>query len=81
MQPYLKYFKAFKMDDGTKPALTVGKDYELNCAFMSDETTGLELVVSIIDDRSMVHTFWTEEEWFSEHFTIVGDVDLVMEQI
>lgn len=77
MQPYLKFIKAFKMEDGENPNLTVGRDYPIDCAFMDEEV----LVVSILDDISMVHIFDTEEEWFSESFTLVGDVDLVMEQI
>lgn len=81
MRPYLKYIKTFKMQDGTSPDFTLGKNYNIDCAFMSDETTGYELVVTAINDKDMVHVFHTEEEWFSESFTLVGDVDLVMEQI
>lgn len=77
MQPFLSYNRAFLMDDGTKPDLTVNKQYPLDCSFMSDGV----LNVSVINDKNKVHTFDTGDDWFSEHFSIHGDVDLVMEEI
>lgn len=77
MIPHLIYHTAFKMDDGTDPDLTVGKEYELNCVFKD----GKVLAYQILDDDSMVHTFHDDEEWFSQHFTVVGDIDSVMEEV
>lgn len=76
MVPHLIYHKAFKMDDGSAPDLTVGKEYELNCVLITDEV----MQYQILDDRCMVHGFFSDEEWFSEHFTIVGDIDSVTEE-
>lgn len=77
MEPFLRYNKTFLMDDGCEPSLTVGGKYPLDCSFMDGDS----LIVSVINDDSNVHTFDTTEEWFSEHFDVVGDVDYVMEQI
>ncbi len=78
MVPHLFYHKAFKLDDGSDPDLTVGKEYELNCVFKDDYGV---LQYQILDDSSMVHGFHDDEEWFSEHFTVVGNIESVMEEI
>ncbi len=78
MVPHLIYNEAFKMDDGSKPDLTVGKEYELNCVFEDED--GVKQY-QIVDDCGMVHGFHDDEDWFSEHFTVVGSIDSVMEEI
>ena len=77
MVPHLIYHTAFVMDDGSKPDLTVGKEYELNCVFKDGDV----LAYQILDDSSMVHTFHDDEKWFSKHFTVVGDTDSVLEEV
>ena len=77
MVPHLIYHTAFVMDDGSKPDLTVGKEYELNCVFKYQDES---LMFQILDDNNMVHSF-PEEEWFSEHFTVVGDIGSVLEEV
>ncbi len=77
MVPHLIYHTAFKMVDGTSPDLTVGKEYELNCVFLDNGVRAYQ----ILDDGHMVHTFHGDEGWFSEHFTVVGDIDSVTEEV
>lgn len=83
MVPHLIYHKAFKMEDGTDPDLTEGKEYELNCVYSTQSYDNGEYILAfqILDDDSMVHTFFSDEEWFSEHFTVVGDIESVKEEI
>lgn len=78
MTPRLKYKKSFLMNNGTKPDLTVGEAYEVVCAFYEKED---ELCISIIDDIEDVHNFLTSEDWFYEHFDIIGDISTVLEEI
>ena len=78
-QPILKYKLAFLLDDGSKPSLTEGKDYEIFSAFLdpAEDVT----IISVLDDAEFVFQFDITEEWFSESFDIVGDLDLVWEEI
>lgn len=77
MVPHLKYHTAFRLEDGTKPDLTVGKKYELNCVFKDKHT----YVYQILDDTGLVHTFHDDEDWFSKHFEVAGNVASILEFI
>jgi len=78
MNPYLILSKSFVMFDGSKPDLTVGSKYEIVCSFF-DYIFEVQ-ACQILDDKGIVRTFY-RGIWFSQHFTVHGDVDSVLEQI
>lgn len=77
MTPQVRIVEPFKMDDGSEPALEVGKLYEVNCYFAY--TCGTK-AISVLNDDNEVH-HWELDEWFSKHFEIIGDLEVAWEEI
>lgn len=77
MQPQVRIIKPFLMDDGTEPALKVDKMYEVNCHFQYTDGTK---AISVLNEDHEVH-HWELDEWFNEHFQVIGDLDEVWEEI
>ncbi len=77
MTPKLQYVAQARMEDQSLAPFTVGKAYEINCAFCLDGVTH----ISAIDDNQNIHHFDIEEEWFSQSFIIDGDIHTVWEEV
>jgi len=58
----ITYVKEFLMNDGSKPCLTINGVYEIV------QESGNS--VSIIDDTGCVHSFYTNQDFFKECFTV-----------
>ena len=81
MAPTLIYKKAFMMEDGTPPDLTLDKSYEVVCSYTLPGNTFISL--DIIDDANRVHSFDLDidREWFNLSFDLLGDIQEVWEEI
>ena len=71
--PELIYKKAFVMNDGLPPHLTLDKSYEIICAFDSEE--GDDVTLEIVNDEGIVHYFDLNSTEFvlTDHFDMLGD--------
>lgn len=74
--PTITYHTPFLMSGGEKPNLTEGKTYSVFCAYSFGTTT----TILVIDDKNEHHGFDTTDDWFSEHFTLIGDLEEVWER-
>ena len=77
MSPTVTYVKPFLMDSGEKPDFELGIVYEITSAFDDDGNT----IISVLNSKGNVHIFDITEDWFSESFTILGDIQVVWEEV
>lgn len=77
MSPTVTYVKPFLMDSGEKPDFKLGEKYEICCAFDDDGNT----IISVLNSKGHIHIFDITEDWFSESFIILGDIQIVWEEV